>query len=194
MTRHHARGFTLVEMLVAITVMAVLGLISWRGLEQLLAQRARLDASNGGTEQLVRVLSQFERDLAQRVPDALVARRALPGSPLPLAVDIDTDASGQPRIRVLRQRGGGAGTVSVLWSIESGVLVRTATAATAAVADRVALLDAVSAVRVRLLLADGWVDTRDMIRTDSVLPERGSAVEFTIDRGSAGRFTRVLAL
>ena len=193
MKARHATGFTLVEMLVAITIMAVLGLIAWRGLEQLIAQRTRLDDITADTEQVVRTLSQFERDVAQRVPDALVAGRTLPGSALPFAVDVDVDTNGQPRIRVLRARAGG-GTVNVLWSVEAGTLVRTASTANAAGADRVALLESVSGVGVRLLLADGWIDARNLVRSASVLPERGAAIEFTIDRGPAGRFTRVLAL
>lgn len=193
MKARRATGFTLVEMLVAITIMAVLGLIAWRGLEQLIAQRTRLDDITADTEQVVRTLSQFERDLAQRVPDALVAGRTLPGSALPFAVDVDVDTNGQPRIRVLRARAGG-GTVNVLWSVEAGTLVRTASTANAAGADRVALLESVRGIGVRLLLADGWIDARNLVRSASVLPERGAAIEFTIDRGPAGRFTRVLAL
>ncbi len=193
MKARRATGFTLVEMLVAITIMAVLGLIAWRGLEQLIAQRTRLDDITADTEQVVRTLSQFERDVAQRVPDALVVGRTLPGSALPFAVDVDVDTNGQPRIRVLRARAGG-GTVNVLWSVEAGTLVRTASTANAAGADRVALLESVSGVGVRLLLTDGWIDARNLVRSASVLPERGAAVELSIDRGAAGRFVRVLAL
>ena len=193
MRLRRATGFTLVEMLVAITIMAVLGLIAWRGLDQLIAQRTRLDDSTGDTEQVVRTLSQFERDMSQRVPDALVAGRTLPGSSLPFAVDVDTDARGQPRIRVLRARTGG-GTTNVLWSVEGGALVRTTSTTKASGADRVALLASVSGVGVRVLLANGWVDARNLVRSASVLPERGAAVEFSIDRGAAGRFVRVLAL
>ena len=190
-------GFTLVEMLVAITVLAVLGLISWRGLDQLVTQRARLDDSTAGTEQVVRALSQIERDVAQRIPDALVAGRALPGSPLPAAVAVTIDANGQARIRILRTRAG-AGTASVMWSVEAGNLVRTSTtsttSATGTPADRIALLDGIDGVGVRVLLANGWVEARDLTRNAAIIAERGAAVEFSIDRGVAGRFTRVLAL
>lgn len=192
-------GFTLVEMLVAITVLAVLGLISWRGLDQLVTQRARLDDSTAGTEQVVRALSQLERDVAQRIPDALVAGRALPGSPLPAAVAVTIDANGQARIRILRTRADvGGGTASVMWSVEAGNLVRTSTTSTTSTtgtpADRIALLDGIDGVGVRVLLANGWVEARDLTRNAAIVAERGAAVEFSIDRGVAGRFTRVLAL
>ena len=41
--RRHRRGFTLLELLVAISVLAIVSMIAWRGLDSLLATRERLE-------------------------------------------------------------------------------------------------------------------------------------------------------
>lgn len=63
-----ARGFTLVEVLVALFAMAILSAMAWQGLESVLKAR---DASKGAVERagrLATVLTQWEQDL-QAVTD-----------------------------------------------------------------------------------------------------------------------------
>lgn len=68
--RQAQQGFTLVEVLVALTLMALVSLISWRGLEALQKTGERLDERAEETLSLVRVLGQLERDILLRAgPD-----------------------------------------------------------------------------------------------------------------------------
>lgn len=59
-------GFTLLEVMVAILLMAVVSLIAWRGLDSVSRADSHLQASTEQTEALLRVLNQLERDVALR--------------------------------------------------------------------------------------------------------------------------------
>lgn len=59
-----SRGFTLVEVLVALAVMALLAGLAWRGLDGILRARDASQASLDRTLRIATVLSQFELDLA----------------------------------------------------------------------------------------------------------------------------------
>jgi general secretion pathway protein J len=66
-----ARGFTLVELLVALFAMALLSAMAWQGLESVLKAR---EASRGAVEQagrLATVLTQWEQDLQAVVDTGL---------------------------------------------------------------------------------------------------------------------------
>ncbi|WP_039012238.1 PulJ/GspJ family protein [Pseudomonas brassicacearum] len=59
-------GFTLLEVMVAILLMAVVSLIAWRGLDSVTRADSHLQTSTEQTEALLRVLNQLERDVALR--------------------------------------------------------------------------------------------------------------------------------
>lgn len=75
-------GFTLIEVLVAITLMALVSIIAWRGLENVSSQQRRLMADADENDTVIRMLGQFERDVALRAPDALLATGVNGGNPL----------------------------------------------------------------------------------------------------------------
>src|SRR5690606_19429422 len=70
-------GFTLLEVLVAISLMAVLSILSWRALDTTARSNERLDASTDMTLGLMRVLGQLETDIAQHAVKNVLP----PGSP-----------------------------------------------------------------------------------------------------------------
>ncbi|WP_070107067.1 PulJ/GspJ family protein [Burkholderia plantarii] len=61
--RPRARGFTLIEMLVAIALIAVIALLSWRGLDATIRGRDTIAANLSQTRLLGRYFSQLQFDL-----------------------------------------------------------------------------------------------------------------------------------
>jgi general secretion pathway protein J len=56
-------GFTLLEMVIAISIFAVIGAIAYVTLDRFLHTRETLDSHNAATSQLQRMIGQFERDV-----------------------------------------------------------------------------------------------------------------------------------
>lgn len=97
-----ARGFTLVELLVALFAMALLSAMAWQGLESVLKAR---EASRGAVEQagrLATVLTQWEQDLLAVVDTGLAP---------PLQFDGQT-------VRLTRRSE--AGIVIAAWAVRDG--------------------------------------------------------------------------
>ena len=94
------RGFTLVELLVAIALLGILGVISWRGLDYVAGQRARADRDTEDLGRILRVMEQIGRDLEQRVPEDLLPPVDAPGV-LPSSISVSNDGS-SVRIDIVR--------------------------------------------------------------------------------------------
>ncbi len=103
--RSFVRGFTLIEMLVALSVMALLALMSWRGLDAMLRTHQTVASNNAVLQSLQGGLAQWQIDL-----DALVE------TPYVNAVEWDGRV-----LRVLRRSpaGGPEGLAVVAWTLGS---------------------------------------------------------------------------
>jgi general secretion pathway protein J len=186
-------GFTLLELLVAVSVLALLGVMAWRGLDRLIAQRERVAADTARTERIVRTLAQIERDVAQRIPDALFAGRYGGGGALPLALQFAADREGRERMQLLRVHPGVPGAQAVVYAVESAVLVRRVSdLAGRAVGEGVAMLDGVRRLDVRLLLSAGWTEPAKL--DDVPGGGRALAMELTIEQEDGQRYVQVLQL
>ncbi|MBM3408783.1 MAG: prepilin-type N-terminal cleavage/methylation domain-containing protein [Betaproteobacteria bacterium] len=70
--RRRERGFTLLELLIAVTLMSVLALMSWRALDALIDARERITRAGDELRELVVVFAQLEDDLRRAWPVRLV--------------------------------------------------------------------------------------------------------------------------
>jgi general secretion pathway protein J len=184
-------GFTLVEVLVALSLLAILGVMSWRGLDQVSNQRARADADTAATDRVLRTLAQMERDFVQRVPDALyVGRYGLTGV-LPYALQVADSDDGRPSVTILRTFTDAPGARSVTWNVTDSQLIRRlAPVEAGGDADTINMLDAVERMQVRLLAGGTWIEPRQF----RDVGRRAAAIEIAIERANGERYVQVLQL
>ncbi|QSI33960.1 prepilin-type N-terminal cleavage/methylation domain-containing protein [Variovorax sp. RKNM96] len=180
---HHASGFTLVEALIAIVIMAVLSLIAWRGLDSMSRANTQMQARTEATARLMRVLQQIERDLTWRTttelpsaaddapsqadapPAAAAQKPVLPVTLLPAGMDARRSSQTPFLIELVRAAPAAPGRWQrVQWWLQSGTLYRAAGPAVAdyplpppQAADRVAVLEGIASFDVRAWEPDqGW--------------------------------------
>jgi len=188
-------GFTLIEVLVAIVLMALVSLLAWRGLAQVSEAREWIDAEAQDNDMVVRVLGQLERDVDQAyigahtggprgtLPEGVQVLRGNGSAPL---LDIVRAAPEQPGMwqRVvwqLRPDGlwryvGVAGNRYPLPAPDSGALV----------------MPQVTALRLR-----AWVPGRGWAELPATLPAQATGLDIALERrhrDAAQQFNRILVL
>ena len=182
-----AVGFTLIEVLVAITLMALMGVVCWRGLSFVAEQRAGIERETLDLTGLMHTFAQLERDVDQRLPDIASPARAT-APELPLAMSIVPTESGV-QLEVLREAPAGVGRSAVLpvvYRLGAGGLMRTTLGAD------VLLLPGVTRLQIRLYAGGFWVEPG---REQPVRPfARASALEIALEDAKSGRCVKVLAL
>jgi general secretion pathway protein J len=202
--RYSPRGFTLLELLVAITVLSIVSMIAWRGLDSLVATRERLEPEVDDVRSLLTAFGQMERDLTQVANPAFLG---LITSPLNIGV-----ADGGQVIELARVASPVADRATevqtVFYRVVDGTLVRQATPplpafdrANAENFETARLMGQVRSIAVRVWqVPTGWVSpfnpdasgtqptgTQPTARSPAVPP----GIEVTVLRTDGKQFRRV---
>ena len=193
-----ARGFTLIEMLVAIALLGLMGVICWRGLDYAATQRGRIESESDELGRLLRTLSQMERDLVQRVPEPMLPASAVAQElPPSLAVSAAGGAMALEIVRLAPETGGPARAQRIVYRVVDGALVRSASPAgtqwpAAAATGPVVMLPGVRRLGVRAYAGGFWSAPDDPARVQP--PARATGLEIAIEGEDGARYVRVFAL
>ena len=183
-----APGFTLIEMLVAVGLMALMAVICWRGLAFVANQRTGIEAEAVELAQLVRTFAQIERDLAERLPDIAAPARATTPE-LPLAVSVVTGENGNAELEIFRavpEMTAQPRSLRVAYRLAPGGLMRKSPAG------EVLMLPGAAHLQIRVHAGGFWLEAG---REERVRPfARASALEIAIEDGQGARYVKVIAL
>ncbi|SDT29846.1 general secretion pathway protein J [Pseudomonas asplenii] len=127
-------GFTLIEVMIALMLMAVVSIIAWRGLDSVNRTDEHLRRSTAQTHQLLAALGQLERDVALRGGIELVEpapadqeQRPAVG---PVAISVRSAEGKGFRLDLIRTSPQQDGSLQrVRWWLQGGTLYRAVAAA-----------------------------------------------------------------
>ncbi|HLT98666.1 MAG TPA: prepilin-type N-terminal cleavage/methylation domain-containing protein [Burkholderiaceae bacterium] len=188
-------GFTLLEVLIALTLMAVLSMLSWRALDSTARSSEHLEAYASDTMALLRALGQVESDLTQHVgTDVLPPAAADDDKPREASVlppGVRWQAS---QLSIVRETQEG-GWQEVVWQLDAGRLMRAAglsavTLPLPEASQAETMLTGVSAFTVR-----AWVPGQGWSATTAANPQRARGMEITLSMSGSGEsFRKVVVL
>ncbi|WP_426236435.1 prepilin-type N-terminal cleavage/methylation domain-containing protein [Pseudomonas sp. TWP3-2] len=161
------RGFTLIEVMVAILLMAVVSLIAWRGLDSVTRADGHLQASGEQSDSLLRAMNQLQRDVEMRAGIELSEPRKAgvddEPSTAPPAITVRSSDSAGFRLDIIRSAADQPGALQrVRWWLKGDTLYRAVAPSRSryplpAPTAGVAVLNEVSDAQVRIWETDkGW--------------------------------------
>lgn len=123
-------GFTLIEVLVALLLMALVSLISWRALDSVERTSERLEQVSDDIMGTLRVLGQLERDINLHadkniLPEFLPSGQTTVTSALPAGIRYTQTENAAPYLQIVRSASADNGTwQQVRWWLEGTTLRR----------------------------------------------------------------------
>lgn len=201
------RGFTLIEVMVAMLIMGLIALLSWRALDSSTRAGEHLDRATNDMLALIHAFDQMERDVAWRTTTEVPDLRTAAGSGMlgigvsvTPSILVQAGAQSAARIDIVRTSTTPGNWQRVQWWRSGTTLYRSAASPADAYplpapvpASAVPAVIDISGFEVRALQAGrGWVPLTAPVAPGSVL-----ALEITILQGPPSgplRYRRVLAL
>ena len=166
----HKRGFTLVELLVAITILAIVAVLGWRGLDGIVRARIALSAQLEQTRGMQLTFAQLQSDCAHIVNGSTIPNRA------PLA----QDANRLTIVRTVMLDNQPTRLEVVSYRLKDGALTRRESATTrdldeldklwaAATNDADSSQEVVLQTGVRAMNTRAWIDRTGWVSMSSVM-------------------------
>jgi general secretion pathway protein J len=188
------RGLTLIELMVALAIFAVLGVLSYRGLAEVATSRTHLEAGFERWRAIGRSMQRIDTDLQQVVSPAASAT-GLPSEGSALAAPgmiLGRTASGGPELQFLRLDDA-RGVRRVGFRLVDGRLEWLRWSGREALGQPSVdpLLDGVRGMRWRFLLDNVRTDAWPPADRRSLLPD---AIILELDLADVGTLTRLIAL
>lgn len=198
--RRAASGLTLIELLVAITVLAVVAVLGWRGLDSIVRARIALTENLEQTRGMQLTFAQLQSDCAQlAAPNVLPNRVPLMVEPGMLRLVRTVFADDQPsRLQVVtyqlrdgrltRRESAGTrdlGELDMLWKDAANATDST---------DAVVLQSGIAALDMRLWMSgkNGWLTGAELLASNTQAGSPYNGLEVTIKY--IGRDTRLLKI
>ena len=188
--RSTASGLTLIELLVALSLFALLGLLTWQATHHLTQARTRISDELGRWRAITMAMHRIESEAVQMVPGAdglqyfaegdaiLTSGTTLPSSALVFSSTASADdAPGRMAFVIVGER-------LEWWLWYAGDAV--------GVPERVVLLDRVRSMRWRFLDRGDWLDAWPP--ETSTTQELPAALAINLEPSDAGNLVRILAL
>ncbi|MFF7399201.1 type II secretion system protein J [Achromobacter sp. NPDC008082] len=191
-------GFTLIEVLVALALMALVSLLAWRGLASVSNARDWIEQQAEDTDAIVRTLGQMARDVELSYTGPSFDSPGKDALALTSGLRLLRRTSGGQTLELLRPDADGNGLWQrVQWQVRADGLWR----ASGPAAPRSPLPAAVNGVLllpgVRVLSVRAWVPGSGWVDVNASFGAAPTGIEITLERGAAAapqRYTRILEL